>query len=251
MSLQLPEPIKVVAREGFKATFEISPLMPGYGATIANPLRRVLLSSLSGAAITSIKIKGVEHEFSTIPGVLEDVIEIILNVKKLRFKLHGDGPIKVTIETSGEKEITGKDIKLTSDIELINENQHIATLTEKKTSFSMELEIEKGMGYVSVEQRRKDKLPIGVIAIDAIFSPVRSVNFSVDNIRVGEKIDYNKVVIEVETDGSVEPEQAMKDATEILINHFKTMAEISVPEAKEAKTSKITKKKEVKVKKKK
>ena len=251
MSLQLPEPIKVVAREGFKATFEISPLMPGYGATIANPLRRVLLSSLSGAAITSIKIKGVEHEFSTIPGVLEDVIEIILNVKKLRFKLHGDGPIKVTIETSGEKEITGKDIKLTSDIELINENQHIATLTEKKTSFSMELEIEKGMGYVSVEQRRKDKLPIGVIAIDAIFSPVRSVNFSVDNIRVGEKIDYNKVVIEVETDGSVEPEQAIKDATEILINHFKTMAEVLVPEAKEAKTPKITKKKEVKAKKKK
>src|SRR3989344_4587318 len=124
--LQLPEKIKTISKDGSKATFEISPLMPGYGATIANPLRRVLLSSLSGAAVTSIKIKGVEHEFSTIPGVLEDVIEVILNVKKLRFKLHGEEPIKLTLNASGAKKITGKDIKLTSDAELINEDQHIA-----------------------------------------------------------------------------------------------------------------------------
>ncbi len=248
MSLQLPEQIKVVSKEDNKAIFEILPLMPGYGPTIANPLRRVLLSSLTGAAITSVKIKGVEHEFSTITGVLEDTIEIILNVKKLRFKLHGDGPVKVTLDASGEKKLTGKDIKLTSDIELINEDQHIATLTEKKSSLNLELEIEKGVGYVSVEQRKKEKLPIGVIAIDAIFSPIKMVNFSVENIRVGERIDYNKVVMEVETDGSIHPEKAMKDAADILVDHFKIVSEIQIPEAKEPKSAKS--KKESKAKKK-
>jgi len=250
VSLQLPEQIKVVAKEDNKAVFEILPLLPGYGPTIANPLRRVLLSSLTGAAITSIKIKGVEHEFSTIPGVLEDTIEIILNVKKLRFKLHGDGPVKITLDASGEKKLTGKDIKLTSDVELINDDQHIATLTEKKSSFNLELEIEKGVGYVSVEQRRKEKLPIGVIAIDAIFSPVKMVNFSVENIRVGERIDYNKVVMEVETDGSIQPEKAMKDAADILVDHFRVVSEIQVPEAKEPKSAKKKEAKEAKTKKK-
>ena len=243
--LQLPEQIKVVSKEGNRATFEVSPLMPGYGATIANPLRRVLLSSLAGSAVTSIKIKGVEHEFSTIPGVLEDVIEIILNVKKLRFKLHSDGPVKLTLETSGEKKVTGEDIKLTSDVELINTDQHIATITEKKSSLSMEIEIDKGVGYVSVEQRRKEKLPIGVIAVDAIFSPVKSVNFSVEDTRVGERIDYNKVVMEIETDGSIQPEQALKDATNILIDHFKVVSEVVVPEAKETKKP-VKKEKEAK-----
>ena len=246
--LQLPEQIKVVSKEKNKAVFEISPLMPGYGATIANPLRRVLLSSLTGAAVTSIKIKGVEHEFSTMSGVLEDVIEIILNVKKLRFKLHGDGPIKVILDASGEKELTGKDIKLSSDIELINDDQHIATLTDKKASMNMELEIEKGVGYVSVEQRRKEKLSIGVIAIDAIFSPVKSVNFSIENMRVGDRIDYNKIIIGVETDGSIEPEKAIKDSGDILMNHFRVASEIAVPEIKELK---VVKKKEPKAKKKK
>lgn len=256
--LQLPEEIKVVTKEGNRATFEISPLLPGYGATIANPLRRVLLSSLTGASVISIKIKGVEHEFSTIAGVLEDIIQIILNVKKLRFKLHGEGPVKVSLEASGEKKLTGKDIKLTSDVELINKEQHIATLTEKKSSFNMELEIGKGIGYVPVEQGKKEKLPIGVIAIDAIFSPVRSVNFSVENIRVGEKINYNKVVMEIETDGSIQPEQALKNATEILIDHFKVVANVSVPEMKEIKPAKPPRaslaqggKKETKTKKKK
>ena len=248
--LQLPEQLKVVSKEGNRAVFEILPLLPGYGPTIANPLRRVLLSSLTGAAITSIKIKGVEHEFSTISGVLEDTIEIILNVKKLRFKLHGDGPVKITLDASGEKQLTGKDIKLTSDVELINEDQHIATLTEKKSSFNLELEIEKGIGYISVEQRRKDKLPIGVIAVDAIFSPVKMVNFSVENIRVGERIDYNKVVMEVETDGSIQPEKAMKDAADILVDHFKVVAEIQVPETKEPKPVKKKEAKEAKTKKK-
>lgn len=240
--IQLPEQIKIISKEGCRAKFEISPLMPGFGATIANPLRRILLSSLPGAAITSIKIKGADHEFATVPGVLEDIIEIILNVKKVRFKIHGDGPIKLTVDASGAKDVTANDIELTSDVELINPEQKIATITDKKGSFSMELEIEKGIGYVPVEQRRKDKLAIGVIAIDAIFSPVKMVNFVVENIRVGQRIDFNKVLMEVETDGSIEPEMALKQSSELLMDHMKVISEIEVPEPKEKSEKKSAKK---------
>src|SRR3989344_1965192 len=242
--LQIPEQIKVLSKEGSKTIFEISPLMPGYGATIANPLRRVLLSSLEGAAITSVKIKSVDHEFSSITGVLEDLIEIILNIKKIRFKLHGDGPVKLTLDVKTERAVTAADIKLTSDVELINEDQHIATITDKKTGLNMELEIEKGIGYVPVEQRQKEKLAIGVIAVDAIFSPVKVVNFKIENVRVGQRIDFNKVVMEVETDGSIEPEEAMKKASDILVDHFKLVSEVKIEES-EAKPKKkaATKKK--------
>lgn len=229
--VQLPETIKTVKVDGNRGTFEISPLMPGYGATIANPLRRVLLSSLEGAAVTSIKIKGVDHEFSAVEGVMEDVIQIILNVKKIRFKLHSEGPVKLTVSVKGEKEVTAADIETTSDIEIINPEQRIATISDKKTVFEMELDVEKGIGYVPVEQRQKDKLAIGVIAVDAIFSPVRLVNFSVENVRVGNRIDFNKVTMEVETDGSIQPEAAVKNAAEILANHFQQIAAIEIPEA--------------------
>lgn len=227
--LQLPE-IKIVSKEGNKAIFEIAPLMPGYGATIANPLRRVLMSSLEGAAITAIKIKGVDHEFTTIPGVLEDAIQIILNVKKIRLKMFGEEPVKLTLEVKGEKEVTAADIKTTSDVEIINPEQHIVTLTDKKAEFIMELDVEKGVGYVPADQRQKDKLAIGVIAIDGIFSPVKHVNFNTENIRVGQRIDYNKVTLEIETDGSMEPELALKKAGETLVAHFKLASEIPVPE---------------------
>lgn len=243
--MQLPEQIKVVDRENNKATFEISPLLPGYGPTIANPLRRVLLSSLEGAAITSIKIKGVDHEFSAINGVLEDIIEIILNIKKIRFRLHADGPVKVSIDVKGEKDVTAKDIKLTSDVEVINEDEHIATITDKKTELNIELDIEKGVGYVPVEQRQKEKLAIGVIAIDAIFSPIKMVNFAVENMRVGQRIDYNKILMTIETDGSISPETAMKKASEILVEHFKLIndsIEEKEPEQKKKKVEKEEKK---------
>ena len=239
--IQTPEQIKVIAKDGNKTIFEISPLMPGYGATIANPLRRVLLSSLEGVAVTSIKIKGVDHEFSSIPGVQEDAIELIMNIKKIKFRLHTDGPIKLTLEVKGDKEVTAGDIKTNTDVEVINPEQHIATLTDKKMDFVMELDIEKGIGYVPVEQRQKEKLAIGMIAIDAIFSPVRLVNFKIEDVRVGQRIDYNKVTMEVETDGSIEPEVAMKNASEILINHFNVIHEVQVPEVvvkKETKTKK-------------
>ena len=240
--LQLPEQIKVVSKDGNKGVFEISPLMAGYGATIANPLRRVLLSSLEGAAITSVKIKGVDHEFTSMPGVLEDVIEVIQNVKKIRFRLHSDGPVKLTLQAKGDGEVKAGDIKLTSDVELINEDQHIVTLTDKKAEFSMELDVEKGIGYVPVEQRQKEKLAIGVISVDAIFSPVKIVNFKVENTRVGQKIDYNKITMEVETDGSIQPEEAVKKAAEILIDHFKLISDITIPQEKEKPKKKAVKK---------
>lgn len=243
--VQLPEQIKIIKKEGHRATFEISPLMPGYGATIANPLRRVLLSSLEGAAVTSIKIKGVDHEFTTIPGVMEDIIQIILNVKRIRFKLYSEEPVKISVHVKGDKEVTATDIKTTSDVEVINPDQHIATLTDKKADFEMELDIEKGIGYVPVEQRQKDKLAIGVIAIDAIFSPVRMVNFAIDNVRVGQRIDYNRITIDIETDGSIEPEEALKRASEIIVKHFETISSVEIQEKKEEKL----KKKEVKQKK--
>jgi DNA-directed RNA polymerase subunit alpha len=244
--IQLPDTIKVIAKEGAKATIEIGPLMPGYGATIANPLRRVLLSSLEGAAITSVKIKGVDHEFSSMPGVLEDVIEIILNLKKIRFKLHGEASAKLTLEVKGDKSVTAADIKTTPDVEVINEDQHIATITDKKTEFSMEIDVERGVGYVPVEHRQKEKLAIGVIAIDAAFSPVRLVNFKVEDVRVGQRIDFNKITMEIETDGSLEPELALKKASEILIDHFKAVSDVAIPEIKEKKAAKPPAKKKTK-----
>jgi DNA-directed RNA polymerase subunit alpha len=233
--------VKVVSKEGSKAVLEIGPLMPGYGATVANPLRRVLLSSLEGAAITSIKIKGVDHEFSAIEGVMEDVIQIILNLKKVRVRSFSNEPVTLKLSVKGEEVVTAEDIETTSDVELINPEQHIATLTDKKASLEMELTVEKGRGYVSVEQRQKEKLPIGVIAIDAIYSPVRMVNFTVDDVRVGQRIDFNKIVMEVETDGSIQPEQAVKEAALILKDHFELVSQIEVPEA-EAKPAKKAKK---------
>lgn len=228
--IQLPEGVKVARRQGNQTVFEISPLMPGYGATIANPLRRVLFSSLEGAAVTSIKIRGVDHEFSSIPGILEDLIQVILNVKKVRVKSYSSEPVVITLDVKGERDVTAEDIKVTSDVELVNPGQHIATITDKKTELHMELTVERGRGYVPVEERQKEKLPIGVIAVDAIFSPVTMVNFSVDDVRVGQRIDFNKITMAVETDGSITPEQAVKNASEILLDHFKIISEISVPE---------------------
>jgi DNA-directed RNA polymerase subunit alpha len=239
--IPLPEDVKILSQEGTKAVFEIGPLLPGYGATIANPLRRVLFSSLEGAAVTSVKIKGVDHEFSTINGVQEDVIEIILNIKKINFRSFAEGAVTVTLEKKGEGAVTSADIKLTADVELINEDQHIATITDKKAEFSMELTIEKGIGYVPVEQKQKEKLPIGVIAIDAIFSPVRMVNFKIEDIRVGQRIDFNKVIMEIETNGSVSPSQAFKNASEILVNHFTVLSQIEASEPEKAKPAKVKK----------
>ena len=238
--IQLPSEPKVVSKSGNQAVFEIGPLYPGYGMTIGNALRRVLLSSLPGAAITSVKIRGVDHEFSAIPGVMEDVIDIILNLKKVRFKLFSAEPVTLTLSHKGQKEVTAADIKTTADVELVNPDQHIASVTDKKTELEMELIVEQGIGYVSAEQREKEKLSIGKIAIDGIFTPIRGVNFTVENIRVGQRTDFNKVLLDIETDGTVAPEQALHDATKILLDHFAVVQQVVVPTAEE--TNKAEKK---------
>lgn len=243
--IQLPSEVKVVSKENRKAVFEITPLYPGYGVTVGNSLRRVLLSSLDGAAIVSIKIKGVSHEFSTIPGVMEDVMEIIMNLKKVRMKLLTDGPALLKLKIKGEKKVTAEDIEATSEIEIINKDQHIATMTDKKGELEMEMTVEKGIGYEPAEQRQKEKLSVGMITIDAIFSPVEAVNFSVENIRVGQRTDYNKVILDITTDGTISPEEALYKSSQILIQHFQTIggsepepSEIKVKTKKEKKTKK-------------
>ena len=182
--IPLPQKVKIIKKEQNKATFEIEGLYPGYGVTIGNSLRRVLLSSLPGAAVTQMKIKGVQHEFSTIPGVLEDVITIGLNLKQLRFKMFSDESQKATLKVKGEKEVKGFNFELPSQIELINKNSHIATLTDKKAELDIEIQIERGIGYIPVERRKKEKLGIGVIALDAIYTPIRRISFNVENMRV-------------------------------------------------------------------
>lgn len=237
MTIQVPDSIKTITRDGNRAVFEIAPLMPGYGATLANPLRRILLSSLAGSAVTSVKIKGVDHQFSTLPGIREDIIEVIQNIKQIRFQCFSNEPVVVTLDVKGEKEVTAADIKTSADVEVINGDQHLVTITDKKVEFSMELTVEKGVGYVVVEQGQKDKLSIGVISVDAIFSPVRLVNFTVEDIRVGQRIDYNKVTMEIVTDGSISPEAALKNAAEILIEQLTVVTQLP-----EVEVEKVTKK---------
>ena len=232
----LPNPPKIIKKEGNKATFEIEALYPGYGVTVGNSLRRVLLSSLEGAAVTQVKIKGVSHEFSTIPGVLEDVVLLMLNLKQLRFKLFTDEPQTATLKVKGEKEVKGSDLKLPSQAELVNKNCHIATLTSKSAELDMEIKIEKGIGYSAREARKtatQEKLEIGVVPIDAIFSPVRRVSYRIENMRVGERTDYDRLFLEITTDGTVSPETALFRASEILVNHFSLFVDTLRPKIEE------------------
>jgi DNA-directed RNA polymerase subunit alpha len=218
--IPLPLQPKVIEKKGNKAVFEIEALYPGYGVTIGNSLRRVLLSSLSGAAVTQMKIKGVPHEFSTIPGVLEDVIQIMLNLKQLRFKIYTEEPQKAILKVKGEKEVKGSDFEIPAQLELVNKDCHIATLTDKKAALEIEIQVEKGVGYLPRENRKKEELEIGTIPIDAIFTPIRKVAFRVENMRVGERTDFDKLFLEVETDGTISPETAFSQAADILVKHF-------------------------------
>jgi len=246
----LPKSPKIINKKEHFACFEIEALYPGYGVTIGNSLRRVLLSSLSGAAITQMKIKGVHHEFSTISGVLEDVITIAMNLKHLRFKMYADEPQKVNLKVKGEKKVKGSDFKFSSQVELINKSSHIATLTNKKAELDIEIQIEKGIGYEPIERRKKQKkLEIGVIPIDAIFTPVRRVNYRVENMRVGERTDFDRLYLDIKTDGTITPEEAFFQASDVLVKHFSLFAEPSkapkIPKEKKVakKEKKTTKKK--------
>jgi len=221
--IQLPE-LKTTRDEGSKATFAIEPLYSGYGMTLGNSLRRVILSSLGGAAVTAVKIDSAAHEFSTIDGVKEDVVQIILNLKKLRFRVYSDEPQFLVLTAGGKGEVTAAQIKTTSDVEIVNTDQLIATLDNAKAKLGMEIKVEKGRGYVPVENREAEKLEVGMIAVDALYSPVQRVRYSVENTRVGQMTDLDKLVMEVETDGTITPAEAMRQAAEILVEHFQVVA---------------------------
>lgn len=222
--------IKKISETDKEGVFEIEGLYTGYGLTLGNALRRTLLSSLAGAAITQIKIKGVEHEFSTIPGVLEDVVEITLNLKKIRFRFYATEPQILTLKVKGEKEVTANDIKTNAQVEVVNSDAHIATLTNKNAELDMELTVEKGLGYVPVEDRKIEKLPIKTICLDAIFTPIVKVNFNIENMRVGERTDYNRLRIIIETDGSISPSNALHKACNVLKDHLEKILAIEVKE---------------------
>lgn len=198
----------------------IEPLHHGYGTTVGNSLRRVLLSSLPGAAVTAMKIKGVQHEFSTVPGVKEDVLDIMLNIKKLRMRVHSEEPVILKLVTNKVGVVTAEAIEKNADVEIANPELELATITDAKTPFDMEITVSRGRGYVPTEERDSAPTEIGVIAVDAMFSPVRNVGFRVENTRVGEITNYDKLIMNITTDGTVTPQEAVEQTTKILLNHF-------------------------------
>lgn len=202
--------------------FEFRPLEPGYGITVGNALRRILLSSLEGHAVTAVKIQGVDHEFATIPGVIETVVDIILNLKQVRFKrmIEGEDTEIVNITVNGKQEFTAEDIsKQLSSFKVLNPELHICSM-EPSVTLSVELRIGKGRGYVAAEENRIEEAPIGIIPIDSIYTPIKNVKYSVENWRVEQKTDYEKLNLEITTDGSIHPKEALKEAAKILIHHF-------------------------------
>src|SRR3990167_7377429 len=211
-TIMLPSKPKVVKEEGNRGSYEIDGLYPGYGHTLGNSLRRVILSSIEGAAITSIKIDGIGHEFSSIEGVKDDMIMMILNLKRLRLKLHSEEPQTIKLSAKGPKVLTGKDVKCPTQVEVMNPEQYINEITDKSGSLDIEMTIEKGLGYLPREMIQKERVEIGTIALDAIFSPVRRVNYEVENMSVGNRTDFNKLTIMVETDGSITPREALEKA---------------------------------------
>ncbi|OJI08041.1 DNA-directed RNA polymerase subunit alpha [bacterium CG10_37_50] len=219
----LPSKPLVVSEDQFSGVYEIDGLYPGYGHTLGNSLRRIILSSLPGFAITKIKIDGISHEFSTIDGVKEDVIGIILNLKRIRFKVVGDEAQTLHLKVKEIKEVTAADIKTSGQVEIMNPEQLIATITDKNTILDLEITLEKGLGYVPKEVHQKEKVDIGTIAIDAIYTPIRRVAYEVEHMRVGDQTDYNKLRIHLETDGSVSPRAALEKSIEIMITQLKAI----------------------------
>ncbi|MEA2113113.1 MAG: DNA-directed RNA polymerase subunit alpha [Patescibacteria group bacterium] len=246
--ITLPKKPKITKKGENRATFEIEACYPGYGITLGNAFRRILLSSLSGAAITDVKISGVQHEFSTIPHVVEDVIQIILNLKQIRFKLQTEGPVNVQLKVKGEKEVKAGDIQTVAGLEVVNKDAHIATLTNKKAELEMEIKVDSGLGYSPLESRKKEKIEIGKIAIDTIFSPVRRANYVIENMRVGEKTNYNRLIFDIETDGTITPAEAFLKAGQILVKQFKVFTLLEKKEKKKTVKAKIAAAKKTKIK---
>ena len=222
-NVALPSKPRIVKEEEFSGLFEIDGLFPGYGHTLGNSLRRIILSSLPGAAITQVKIEGVQHEFSALSGVREDVITMLLNLKRIRFAMHSDTPLTLTLNASGQKIVTAADISVPSQIVILNPEQKIAEITSKGTKLSMDITVEHGLGYVAREVHQKEKVDVGTIALDAVFTPIRRVNYEVENMRVGDRTDYNRLRIFIETDGTIAPHTALENAVEIMVHQLKAI----------------------------
>ena len=213
------------------ATFVVKPLEPGYGNTLGNSLRRVLLSSINGAAIVAFKIDGVSHEFTSIEGVKEDVVDIMLNLKNIKFKAHTDSPVELRLEKTGAGIITAKDIKANAEMEVVNPDQIIATIDDDKTKFAMDIVVESGHGYKTIEEASEDRIHSDMIAVDAIFTPVLRVRYKVDNTRVGQVSNLDRLDLTIETDGSLSPREAFEQASAILANQYTALAGSTTIEA--------------------
>jgi len=222
-NIALPSKPKVVTEEGFKGVYEIDGLYPGYGHTLGNSLRRIILSSLPGAAIIQLKVEGVGHEFSTIEGVKEDIISIILSLKKIRLSLEGEEEQKLIIKAKGPKTVTAADIETPSQVKIMNPDQEIFTITEKGKEVEMELTVQKGLGYVPKEIVQKERVDVGTISMDGIFTPIRRVNYESENMRVGDRTDFNRLRISIETDGTITPKEALERSIEIMITQIKAI----------------------------
>jgi len=224
--------ITTISEDKNKGVFSFEPLPTNFGHTIGNSLKRILLTSLKGSVITQVKVTGADHQFSTIQGVKEDIVEVTLNLKRVRFKMYGDNPVVLNINKKGPGEVTAADIELISDVEVMNKDQHIATLADKNTNLKMELIVESGTGYSPMEERQSSK--IGVVVLDADFSPVISVSYSVEPARFGKNINLDNLVLAVETDGSVKPSDAVKKAAELLKDFVAKMQEWLTPSQEQA-----------------
>jgi DNA-directed RNA polymerase subunit alpha len=230
--IALPSKPRVVSESERSGIYEIDGLYPGYGYTLGNSLRRIVLSSLPGAAVTHVKIPGVSHEFSTIEGVREDVVTILLNVRKIRFKLLTDEPQTINLSVKGPQVVTAADLKLPGQVEVLNPEQHIAEVTGK-VNFDIELRAERGLGYIPKEAHQKERVDIGTIALDAIFSPIRRVNYEVENMRVGDRTDFNRLRMVIETDGTLAPREALERSIETMIHQLKAVVGFKEEEVSE------------------
>ena len=238
----LPSKPKIIQEKDFSGVYEIDGLYPGYGHTLGNSLRRIILLSLPGAAITSVKIKGVSHEFSSIEGVKEDVINILLNLKKIRVKMLTDESQTLNLKVKGVKNVKAGDIDFPGQVEILNKDLHIASITGKNTELSIEMRVERGLGYVPKEVLQKDRVEIGAIALDASFTPIRRVNYEVENMRVGDRTDFNRLRIFIETDGTIYPKESLETAIQIMIKQLKAI--VGFMELEEAEKEEVEKEKE-------
>jgi len=245
----LPSKPKIVKEDRQSGIYEIDGLYPGYGHTLGNSLRRIILSSLPGAAITKVKIKGVEHEFSTLEGVKEDVITILLNLKKIRIRLDSDEPQILSLVVKGVKDIKAGDIKVPGQAEILNPDLHVASLTDKAAELDLEITVEKGLGYVPKEIIQKERVDIGAITLDAAFTPIRKANYEVENMRVGDRTDFNRIRLSIETDGTISPKEALEKSINLMIAQLKAIVGFREEDAPaEAPTSGEEKKAEAKSK---